>query len=437
MGEDILIIGAGPAGLAVSSRQPRRSRILEAGTAVGGLCRSLEFAGAVFDIGGHCFHSPHAEVNALVEDLMQGRWSRQRRDARVYFDGQLIDYPFQKHFHALQDPAVVEECRAGLPADGSAALVATDFEDWIGKRFGPGIARHFMLPYNRKLWGGPLSRIGCEWLQQRVVGAEGGADTGQRQPLNSDSEVAYPAEGGFEEIFKSLVPRCGPIEFGSEVRGIDPASRSLRTRDGRRWSWQQLVSTMPLTGLLPMIEGVPAELLAQAAQLEYLSLKLLLIAARKPVQEPPQRVYLADPDIPPHKIAFNHTSSPSLRRRPVQGIACEIACPPDKPLPSDAELTRRSLDWLLETGLVGSAADVVETRMLHIRHAYPVPTRNRAAIVAAARKYLSGLGIHSIGRFGGWDYANSDDCLRQGLELGGRLALNLPPRLPAPTLRAS
>ena len=124
--EDILIIGAGPAGLAVSCRQPRRSRILEAGTAVGGLCRSLEFAGAVFDIGGHCFHSPHAEVNALVEDLMQGRWQHQRRDARVWFEGQWIGYPFQTHFQSLQDRGVVEECRTGLTASFPVASSPKD-----------------------------------------------------------------------------------------------------------------------------------------------------------------------------------------------------------------------------------------------------------------------------------------------------------------------
>ena len=83
MADELLIVGAGPAGLATAIGYAGPSRILEQSDGVGGLCRSLEFGGAVFDIGGHSFHSPHAEVTALVEALMSGRWTRQRRDAGV------------------------------------------------------------------------------------------------------------------------------------------------------------------------------------------------------------------------------------------------------------------------------------------------------------------------------------------------------------------
>ena len=53
--DELLIIGAGPSGLAVSSKYRGRSRLLERADEVGGLCRSVEFGGGVFDIGGHSF----------------------------------------------------------------------------------------------------------------------------------------------------------------------------------------------------------------------------------------------------------------------------------------------------------------------------------------------------------------------------------------------
>src|SRR5689334_18161157 len=111
MADDLLIIGAGPAGLALSHLHPGTPRILEQSKVVGGLCRSTEFAGAVFDIGGHSFSSPHPEVMTLVEDVMQGNWSTQRRDAQVLFGGKLIDYPFQQHLDQIDDAAIANECR--------------------------------------------------------------------------------------------------------------------------------------------------------------------------------------------------------------------------------------------------------------------------------------------------------------------------------------
>jgi UDP-galactopyranose mutase len=224
-GDDVLIIGAGPAGLAVSHGLCGRARILERGAGVGGLCRSIEFGGAVFDIGGHSFHTPHAEVRGLVQRLMVGGWSAQRRDARVWFGGELIAYPFQQSFHQLSDRAVVAACRAGLAAADGGETAET-FEDWIVGRFGEGVARHFMLPYNRKLWARDLRRMSREWVGERITEATPGLAAmagGQRRPLQAASEVGYPATGGFEAIFKALASECGPIELG---HGDRPGSAS-------------------------------------------------------------------------------------------------------------------------------------------------------------------------------------------------------------------
>jgi UDP-galactopyranose mutase len=422
--DDVLIIGAGPAGLAVSYGLRGRARILEQDDAVGGLCRSIEFGGAVFDIGGHSFHSPHAEVLALVQRLMAGRWNAQQRDAQVWVGGQLIAYPFQQNFDQLSDQALVASCREGLvAADGGAA--ATNLEDWIVHRFGEGIARHFMLPYNRKLWARDLRGLSHEWVGERISGAapESAVMTGgQRRPLQGTSEVGYPAVGGFDVIFKALAEQCGPIELRQTVVEIDPQARLVRTADGRDWPWRRLVSTLPLPRLLAITQGCPAALLEDASRLEFVSLKVLMIRLDTRVGSEPQRVYVADPAVPPHKIAFNHTSSRSLRGRPTQAVMAEIAYGPEKLLASERELEKATLDWLVEARLIPSHDRVVETRFVDAPYAYPAPTPAREAIVRRAQAWLSAHDISTLGRFGLWAYVNSDACLHQGLGLAARLA---------------
>jgi len=421
---DLLIIGAGPAGLALSHRYADSARILEATDEVGGLCRSIEFGGGVFDLGGHSFHSPHAEVLELVGSLMKGRWSAQRRDARVFFGGQLIDYPFQNHFHDIADPAVVAECQDALP-DPAAAVSADNFEDWIVARFGDGVARHFMLPYNHKLWARDLRRMSREWVGERIAGSETGkvaVATPSRKPLQSHTEVGYPAEGGFVEIFRALAARCGPIEFGQVVCEIDPKARTATTEAGGVWPWETLVSTMPLPHLLRAIQNCPTELIALADDLEYVSLKILMILIGRPLADQPQRVYVADPAVPTHKIAFNHTSSDSLRRRPRHAIMCEISHSAFKPIAPDGELTRATVDWMIGAGLIGSWDDVEETRIVDLKYGYPVYTHRRPEILERIRAYLDLVRIHTIGRFGAWEYVNSDACLHEGAELAERLS---------------
>jgi protoporphyrinogen oxidase len=421
--DELVIIGAGPAGLALSSSYAGRSRILEKTNEVGGLCRSIEFGGGVFDIGGHSFHSPHPEVLGLIERLMTGRWHRQRRDARVFFNGDLIDYPFQRHFEQISDAAIVAECRRHRPATDAVAA-ADNFEDWIVERFGLGVAHHFMLPYNRKLWARDLRRMSCEWVQERI--AESGPDHAPqrertRRPLEAESQVAYPADGGFVEIFRALARHCGPIEFGREVCDIDPKAKAIRTADGGVRAWDRLVSTMPLPALLRAIHDCPKDLVDDADRLEFVSLKMLLILVGKAVANEPQRVYVADPHVPTHKIAFNHTSSPSLRLRPVQAIMCEISRSLEKPLAADADLEQTILEWLVEARLIRSRGDVAETRFVDVDYGYPVYTHDRPAILKRIGAYLARLDIFTIGRFGAWEYVNSDACIRQGIRLAAQL----------------
>jgi UDP-galactopyranose mutase len=273
-----------------------------------------------------------------------------------------------------------------------------------------------MLPYNRKLWARDLSRMGADWVGERVA-QSGAGKAGQRQALKSDSRVAYPAEGGFGEIFRAMAARAGPIAFGQAVAEVDPAARIVRTATGGIWPWRRLVSTMPLPELVRAIQGCPQDLIAAADRLEFVSLKILLILVDTPIADQPQRVYVADTAVPPHKVAFNHTSSPSLRARPTHAITCEIAYSPEKPLAPEPAIEKASIDWLVEAGLIGAASDVAQTRFVAVRYGYPVPTPERAAIVARIRAWLEPQGIFSIGRFGGWDYVNSDACIRQGVRL--------------------
>lgn len=422
--DQLLIIGAGPAGLALSYAFPGKSRILEQSFEVGGLCRSIEFCGGVFDIGGHSFHSPHPEVLGLVQQLMATRWHTQRRDARVSFGGELIGYPFQQHFQNLSDRTVIEDCQRNPPSFETSAQ-ASNFEEWILERFGQGIAKHFMLPYNRKLWARDLRRISCDWVSERIAGNV--KDTGikgsrSRQPLQSDSIVGYPAEGGFGEIFQAMAKRCGPTEFGKKVRRINTKEKTVYTEDGSVWGWNYLASTIPLPALLRAIQDCPTALINDADRLEFVSLKVLLISIGKQLGNQPQRIYVAESDVPAHKIAFNHTSSASLRARPSHAIMCEISYSPEKVVASDGDLTRMMIDWLVDSQLIENRGDVSETRIIDVEHGYPVYTHDRPHILKEIRNYLTKLDIHTFGRFGGWSYVNSDACIYEGLVLADQLA---------------
>lgn len=424
-----LVVGGGPSGLAVAYSLQGDTLVLEKEDSVGGLCRSIHHGGGVFDIGGHSFHTPHPEVYELVQDLMEGGLYYQPRDARVYSHGVLIPYPFQRSYELIPDSAVVRACEEGLRNAASNVAEATNFEDYIIRKFGQGIADHFMLPYNRKLWARDLRRISCEWTSERVAAPKGESEQfdttgGKRKPLQPNTQVGYPREGGYEEIYKSFVPHLPGVELNSTVVHIDPLERVATTQDGRRYQYEFLVSTIPLPILVRIVEGTPADIIGMADQLEYMSLRVELLLAGRQLG-PIQRIYVADPAIPPHKIAMNHNSSDSLRARPVHAIMAEVSLSDEKPVEVE-EIAPKTIAFLCEVGILDSPDDIIWQGHLDVKYAYPVYTHRRPALVEGIKTWMAQHHIYSLGRFGDWEYINSDACVMKGLSLGRKLRQQYP-----------
>ncbi len=422
-----LILGAGPSGLALAYQLQGNTLVLEKEARVGGLCRSTIIEGAAFDIGGHSFHTSHPEVDTLIDTLMDEPLSYQQRDARVFSHGTIIPYPFQKHFNQIPDVSMVEACEAGL-RQANRHGSADNFEDYIVGRFGPGIAEHFMLPYNRKLWARDLRTISTEWTSERV--ADHRADSadeirdGIRRPLHDASAVGYPQHGGFETIYESFVPHVPALEINQAVTHIDPLTRTAETASGERTAWDVLASTLPLPVLLRLIDGAPAELIAAADRLGYVSLRVLYMLTAEPLKTEMQRLYVASPDVPPHKIALNSNSSASLRANRHHAIMAEVSIPPGGRAPEDA--AERTIRFLCDVGILKSPSDIAWHGHEDVRYAYPVYTHERGAIISQIKDWLAQRQIFTLGRFGEWEYINSDQCVAKALALGRELRARFP-----------
>jgi protoporphyrinogen oxidase len=418
-----IIIGAGPAGIGAALAMNGDCTVLERAASAGGLSCSVTIDGAVFDYGGHSFHSPHPEVRDIVFDALE--MHEQRRNAQCFFRNEFIPYPFQKNYHLLKDKKVVEECREGLKRANSTTG-ASNFDEFLRCRFGAGISKHFMLPYNRKLWGRDLTKLTSDWTAERVAAPEGEEDKfeiagGNRKPLQSDTYVAYPARGGFGKIFTALANRIADIRFGKTVTHIDPNKKRLTTSNGEIFKWERLVSTLPLPLLLNLIEGAPEICKTRASKLEALSLKLGLVVIGHPVNTEVQRIYCSGETIPSHKIAINHNSSPYLRNLPHHALVMEISDGPKKTF-LNQDLCQSILRSLKTLGLIRKESEVLHLEIRDVRYAYPIPTVSRDQIVREIKTWLESVGIYSEGRFGEWAYINSDEALFRGLKRGQFLA---------------
>ncbi len=96
-GRDVVIIGAGPAGLTAAYMLTKRgvaSTVLEADNVVGGISRTAMRDGWRFDIGGHRFFTKVKPVDDLwFEILGKDDFLRRPRLSRIYYRRQVLRLP--------------------------------------------------------------------------------------------------------------------------------------------------------------------------------------------------------------------------------------------------------------------------------------------------------------------------------------------------------
>src|SRR5437879_4571643 len=116
-GDNIVIIGAGPAGLTAAyclGRRGRRATVLEADSVVGGISRTVQRDGWRFDIGGHRFFTKVPEVEALWHEILPDEdFLLRPRMSRIYYNGKFFDYPLRA-FNALSNLGILEALRCVL-----------------------------------------------------------------------------------------------------------------------------------------------------------------------------------------------------------------------------------------------------------------------------------------------------------------------------------
>src|SRR6266481_8809990 len=423
---DTIVIGAGPAGLGAALALGDSAIVLESRETAAGLCGTLTLDGAIFDLGGHSFHTPHPAVRRLVFDALE--MEEQNRDAWCWLNGEWVRYPFQQHFSELADPDSRHAYKIGLDAAGDWQDAA-NFDEYLDRRFGRGIAELFMRPYNRKLWGADLTRLDTEWVAERVA-TPGGipesdmSESGRRLPLSKEAVIAYPAKGGYGEIFRALARRVADVRCDQSVTSIDPRTSTLRTATGETASWRRIISTLPLPVLLRLIPKVPAAIRSAVSGLEALPITLVMLVLDGRLETPRQRIYCPDAEIIGHKIVLNHNSSRWLRASPRHGVQVEISeFSPFSRSTDVKSLLGAVVAALPRMGLIPSTDYVRRAEVLRIPFGYPVPTHSRSSTVALAQHWLSEHRIYTVGRFGEWAYINSDEALYRGHCLGMKLAM--------------
>ena len=432
----ILIIGAGPCGLACARELDQLGHhnwlILERSARPGGLASSVrDGAGFTWDLGGHVVFSHFGEFDALLEQVMNGDVLRHERSSYIRFGERWVPYPFQHNLRYLPDE-VRDECLAGLHSSTGASAGA-DFARWMRSMFGDGITRHFMEPYNLKVWATRLEEMSSDWIAERVAVVDyqralrNVRERRDDQSWGPNNTFAFPAEGGTGEIYRRLAaPLAERIRYRSEVIAIDPHDRRVQVAGGRDQGYDALVSTIPLDLLVASMSDCPEWLRSAAGALRHNGVYMVGVGYEAPRADEKSWMYFPGPDVPFYRVTnfakYAAANVPGADTTRYCSFMTETAYSEDRPVERGG-LEERVEAGLRGVGLVGGRPNVASVHVERIEYAYPIPTLERDTALRTIHPWLMERRIFSRGRFGSWRYeiGNMDHAVKMGIEVARKL----------------
>jgi protoporphyrinogen oxidase len=442
-GDQIVVIGAGPAGLTSAyllSKQGYGVTVLEADDLVGGISRTAQYKGYRFDIGGHRFFTKITPVQDLWEELLASEFISVPRMSRIHYSGKYFDYPL-KAMNALRGVGLWNTARIAwsyLDARFHPSEVEENFEQWVTNRFGRRLYEIFFKTYTEKVWGIPCTEIRAEWAAQRIQGLSLARAIITAASINRRStkikslihEFRYPRLGpgqmweACRDRVRALGNRVLMQTYATAIEStVDPATGARRVTGVRATSSSgeqvfpadHVISTMPVRSLVRAIEPpAPPAVRAAAEGLRYRDFIVVALILNKDNLFPDNWIYIHTPGVKVGRIQnFNNWSKAMV---PDAGRTClgmEYFCFKGDGLweSPDATLIAQAARELEQLGLA-SASDVVDGTVIRMPKAYPIYDAEYQGHLDRVREFIDPIAnLHTVGRNGMHKYNNQDHSM--------------------------
>jgi protoporphyrinogen oxidase len=436
----VVIIGAGPAGLTAAYELCKagvKSVVVEKDTTVGGLARTVDFNGYLFDIGGHRFFTKVKPVEEMWNEILGSDFIKRKRLSRIYYDKNFYYYPLRIS-NALLNLGIVNSILVLISYVRSQLYPEKPeltFEQWVSNRFGKRLYEIFFKTYTEKVWGISCAEISADWASQRIKGlsfytALRAALLNQKNNAQENSiktlidSFHYPRYGPgmmWNEVKSRVTDGGSEVLLGADVEKIylsDNGVTGLQiNKDGKREliDGTHYISSMPIRELIQKLSPLaPTPVMEAATRLNYRDfLTVILIINQKDMFQD-NWIYIHDPNVRMGRIQNFKNWSPDMV--PDQNKTClglEYFCFEGDGLwgMSDKDLIALGKGELASLRLVDESL-VENGTVVRMPKAYPVYDSTYLESLELIKQFLSTFSnLQLVGRNGMHKYNNQDHSM--------------------------
>ncbi|MDN3384140.1 FAD-dependent oxidoreductase [Pseudoalteromonas sp. APC 3358] len=413
-----LILGGGVSGLAFANFVNSEDYlIIEKEPELGGYCRTIYQDGFVWDYAGHFFHFATDQLkNFFKNKIDDSKLVERTKVTKIFFDDELIDFPFQSNIHQLKKDKF-QECLYDLYFRSDKESY-NSFLDMLYSKFGKAITDYFLKPYNEKLYACDLNTLDVNAMGRffPYANLDQVIKSFKKQSVESyNSSFLYPKEGAriFVDALAESVPTT-KISLNETVQKICYEEKLVVTNK-RTIAFDYLINSSPLKMFSKQLDVDRVNLLADDFSYNKVLVFNLGFDKKSPNQDT-HWLYFPDKNINFYRVGFydNILGSDKL------SMYVEVGYSPEDDVDIETQL-QLTIDNLKAVGiiddhkLISHCSIVMDPAYVHVSDK---SNSSKQEIL----EILSQKNIHSIGRYGDWKYCSIEDSMLDAINLASEIS---------------
>ena len=402
-----LIIGAGISGLMFANCKKDDYLIVEKESEIGGYCRTIYQDGFIWDYAGHFFHFKTDEMKKFFMDNMKDeKLINQVKNTKIYYKGNLIDYPFQTNIHQLEKQEFID-CLYDL-YNKSEKENYDSFLDMLYGKFGKSIVEKFLKPYNEKLYACDLNLLDKEAMGRFFPYANINQIINNMKEANNASynnTFMYPENGAMSflsKLYNNLDKTR--VKLKTSIVSINYEKKIAITSNDEEIQYEYLINTIPLNHFLKLTESNEDKKLND--NLSYNKVLVFNLGFEKKSDFDEHWIYFPDKEINFYRVGFYDNILNSDRL----SMYIEIGYNKDDDNIDIEDQLRKTIENLKKVGIVKDNKLVSYSTILMDPAYVHIQTKTNEQVESWKEKRKNDY-VFSIGRYGGWTYCSMEDAM--------------------------
>jgi len=436
---DYCIIGAGVSGLTTAYHLLKANHkviIVERDDRIGGLGKSYNYDGHIFDTGPKRFHTDDPVVIDFIEHILKEDILRIGRSTMVYFLGKYFGWPLNPKDILKMPLGTSIQCFFDLLKDRQIKD-RTSFHEFVYSKYGETLYQLFFAPYTEKFLRWNAEDLHSDWastgINRTVIDKRIKANTladllkSITLPKKIETEFLYPTHGGFGGFFEKLYSLCKSFDnfhiiLKDKIDTLEDHGQkfSAMTEKGESLSFDQLVWSGNLNNLHSIISN-------EDHKVYYLNTIFYNIICKEAgiSKNRAQWIYVSHGGSLISRITCMKEFAPYTCKDGYYNMVCELTDAQHNPIyfNQPENYADSILNELVDMKFIKNKSFIEDFKINPVVDTYPIYhkryLKDFAEVAKKVKKYSNR--IHLLGRSGAFWYNNSDHSIRMSIEMSKKL----------------